>query len=215
MISLRPDLSKLLAATLGFAAAACTMAAAADAAVVYTPNADIAVPETANGVYLDVTTGQYDSDPTQVPNYDIHLYLNSGIGAGANLRFTANTGGGYVGGQFNNPVNLDLGYEIGPTLADGYGYFSGNNSLTAAFHQDGTEIAGFEFLDPNTGNTDYGWATITTTAGNGFPAVIDSYLYDDSGAAVFAGVVPEPSSWASMLTGVAALGWLVRRRVAR
>ena len=215
MIPLRTRFPKLLATVLGFATAACTLAAVADAAVVYTPDADISVPDDANGVYLDVTTGQYDSDFTQVPNYDIHLYLNAAIGAGASLRFSANTGGGYVGAVFNNPLNLDPGYEIGPTLANGYGYYSGNNSLTAAFHQDGTEILGFEFLDPNTGNTDYGWATVTTSVPNGFPAVIDSYLYDDSGAPVFAGVVPEPSSWASLLTGVAALGWLARRRVSR
>ncbi|MBE7159551.1 MAG: PEP-CTERM sorting domain-containing protein [Rhodospirillales bacterium] len=193
---------------LGFAAAVCTIATAARAAVVYTDPPDISLPASTNaGFYLNVGTGEYTTDGTVPDGWDIYIY-KTGNGLG-NLHFGAPSdgSGGFEGALLNSPINLDPGTYIGPNSS-----FYGGNGLTAAFHQDGTELAGFKFLNEATGQTDYGWIELTTTAASGYPATVNRWAYDDAGNAVYAGVVPEPSSWVSMLLGVAVLGWLVRRR---
>lgn len=186
------------------------LAASAPATLIYSDPADIACPADTDGVYLNVMTGITGTGPSGslVDGWDVHVYksLNNATG---NLRFSAQNGGGYVGASLNSPLNLPVGYEIGSgPLENGWSYYGGN-TLTAAFHQSGTEVAGFRFLNENTGLINYGWIELTTTVGSGFPATINRWAYDDSGASVFAGIgptpAPEPASLVALGAGALAL----------
>ena len=70
----------------------------------------------------------------------------------------------------------------------------------------GTHILGFQFLNESTGKFDFGYMTISTTVGTGFPTTILSWSYDDTGAAIT--VVPEPATAALLSIGALVLGAL-------
>ena len=58
------------------------------------------------------------------------------------------------------------------------------------------------------GQLNYGWAQLTTTGGTaaGFPASLLGYAYDNTGAPLTAGQVPEPhSSWMLAIPGLTLL----------
>jgi hypothetical protein len=57
-----------------------------------------------------------------------------------------------------------------------------------------------------TNATNFGWVHLNTTGTTGFPATIVDYAYEDSGASIMAGQMPEPSTFA--LLGVMAAGAL-------
>ncbi|MBE7157555.1 MAG: PEP-CTERM sorting domain-containing protein [Rhodospirillales bacterium] len=211
MKTARPPLQGIKWSTLGFLAAGwltlCGAARTAQAEVIYVDPPDISLPASTNaGFYLNVATGQYTTDGTVPDGWDIYIY-KTGTGNG-NLHFGAANDGssGYEGASLNSPLNLDPGTYIGPNSS----FYSGTG-LTAAFHQDGTELAGFKFFNEATGQTDYGWIELTTTAASGYPATANRWAYDDAGNAVFAGVVPEPSTWAMLSLGVVGAGLVVCR----
>jgi hypothetical protein len=157
-------------------------------------------------IYLDVTTGEHNT--FAIDDWDINIYKSSGPAGG--LRFAAPTGGGYLGASLNSPLNLAYDTAIG---ANQQGSFYGGGGLGTAFENPGTKIAGFEFLNPTSGITNYGWIELTTGETRGYPASIDSWGYDDSGATVYAGIpslVPEPAPVAALGLGVLVL--LRRRR---
>lgn len=165
--------------------AAFAVAATANAEFKYfLPSTPIAIPaSTTVGYYLNVTTGQFD-EVGNVENPSIGWY-GTFSGGLAMLHFGVPSGttSGYEGARLNSPLNLAVGTYIGPTSS----YFNGTG-LGAAFHQDGTEIAGFKFTNPDTGVTNYGWIRVMTTSGGGYPAAIVDWGYDDSGAEVYAGL---------------------------
>jgi hypothetical protein len=73
----------------------------------------------------------------------------------------------------------------------------------------GTELLGVEFLNENTGATNYGWVSISTTAATGFPATITGYAYENAGGSIMAGQtsnVPEPTTMATLGLGLLCLG---------
>ena len=43
---------------------------------------------------------------------------------------------------------------------------------------------GFSFLNANTATVNYGYAKLTTTGATGYPATLNEYWYDNSGAAI-------------------------------
>ncbi|MGD8451794.1 MAG: PEP-CTERM sorting domain-containing protein [Phycisphaerae bacterium] len=194
---------------LGLATVACLIIAipAAPAAFIhFDPATPIAIPpSTDTGYYMNVTNGDFGPMGT-VENPSIGWYTTmSGVLPMLHFGVPTGSGSGYQGALLNSPLNLAPGTYIGPDSA-----FYNGTGLGAAFHQTGTEIAGFRFINHDTNVYNYGWIRVTTTSGGGYPAAILDWGYDDTGAPVFAGLVPEPGTAASFVL-VGAL-CLMRRR---
>lgn len=205
-----PASRRALVSCLAFLAAPVLLAAPAHAAFVYfSPATPIAIPaDGTTGYYMDVTTGNFGPVGT-IANPSVGWYTTfSGPLPMLHFGVPSGTGSGYQGASLNSPLNLAPGTIIGPSSS-----FYNGTGLNAAFHQSGTEIAGFKFVNPTTGITNYGWMEVMTTSGGGYPAAVVDWGYDDAGASVQAGInsIPEPASLTSTLA-LSALPLLRRRR---
>jgi hypothetical protein len=74
----------------------------------------------------------------------------------------------------------------------------------------GTHILGFRFLNEATGVTNFGYATITTGSGTGFPVTINGWSFENNGGPIT--VVPEPSTMALLSAAALVLGALGLRQ---
>ena len=177
-------------------------------------NVTIAVPNTIDGVYINVVTGATSTTPGALPTYDLNPYNN-----GAGLTFFSATTGGIVanGSTSGTSAALDLaaGFVIGATST-----FVNGQAVGTAFQTPGNHIVGFRFQNEVTGIINYGYARITTSAGTGtglgFPATITQLVYENTGASLTVagaatGGVPEPTTWAMMMLGFGAMGGMLRR----
>jgi hypothetical protein len=194
-----------LAGYAALAGAALAAPAVANAAIIY--SGPISIPITANidGLYINFVTGA-NANAT-VAGWDFNPYSSSGAATGPLSFFTS-----AVAGHVNNVVGvgtiataLTAGTLIGP--ASTYATTGIVNTTGTAF-QTTQNIAyvGIRFQNEANANlVTYGWALLSTSATNaGFPATLIGYAYEDSGAGILAGAVPEPSTAA--LLGVMAAG---------
>ncbi len=165
------------------------------AAVVYSGPVSIAVPNTFAGVYLNLVTGTTSTTPTT--GYDINPYSSS-----SSLSFFFPTGSGGLSQDGTNLAVLSAFSYIGPLTT-----FVTSIPADPAFRAGETGgYLGLEFLNETTGATDYGWLRLNTTGTTGFPATITGYAYENTGAAIFAGAVPEPGTNAALALGALSLG---------
>lgn len=193
-----------LRASLASTAFLALMAAPVHAALVVYSGPPIPIQPNIDGLYLNVVTGA--SANGTVAGWDVNIYNN-----GTNLSFWAPTGGGYVGAGTDVSV-LPLGTTIGggssflSTPNIGGGYQAPDFLGTSGYF-------GFRFVNESGGTTHYGWAQLSASAGNGFPAEILAYAFESTpGAELQAGVVPEPGTYAMMLAGLAGVAGLIARR---
>jgi hypothetical protein len=170
------------------------------AVVSFTVNA--AVPETFAGLYINFATGAVTSVPAGNTGWDFNPYSNAGP-------FAIWAGGatGIAGGMTTGP-----GSTTYMTLAPGAVISSASNfsnslqvaTATSGFLTPGTRILGFRFLNEATGITNFGYATITSGSGTGFPLTIQGWSFENTGGAIT--VVPEPSTSALLAIAALALG---------
>jgi MYXO-CTERM domain-containing protein len=193
-------LSNRLVKHFGAAAAAATVVGAANAAVV-TWNVNLAVPNTFEGVYLNIATQTTGGTGATTPGFDINPYgassLNLFWGAGATYVRTQATGG---------PSSLAAGTVIDATST----FF---NSLTAVISGTTTtngwqlnslNYYGFRFTHDTLGLR-YAYGVMQVGA-NSQDRTLLSINWEDSGAGI---VVPAPGAMA--LLGLAGLAGRRRR----
>jgi hypothetical protein len=189
---------------LGLCAAALAGSAAAvpsAQATIITFNTPIVVPQTFQGVYINLGNGVNAPTPGGAPGWDINPYLS-----GAQLAFfwgAATQGGGVAATTTGPYLGLSAGTVVGPgsifsTTALG--------TTGSPFVTTGTNILGFRFFNEATGAVDYGYMFLSTTAPGGFPATVLNWSYDDTGAPIT--VVPEPTTAALLSIGALVLGAL-------
>jgi hypothetical protein len=178
----------------------------ASGAVVFSGIQDVPIPLNFTGVYLNPHTGV--TTTTHPGDWNTAPWLNPFFGgtviANDALLRSVITGADQV-------VNLAPG-----TFIDGSSNFapgeSGSSTHVGAAPDQFTlgvpGIIGFAF-EPNVGgSTYYGWARVTLS--NSGPGTLHSWAYDDTGAGILAGLVPEPGRALLLLLG--SLGMILRRR---
>lgn len=206
-----------IAVSLGLCAAAIagTAATATDAnAAVVTSTTPISIPNSVDGVYINFLTGATGSSSGSVSGWDFNPYAGSG-----NLLFywggDAGGSGGGVAATASGPY-LDL---PNGTVISAASVFSqaanGANNETSTFLAPGTHILGFKFLNETTSTVNYGYLSITTGASGGFPATINGWSYENTGASITVTTVPEPETALMFSLGALALGASHLRRMRR
>ena len=187
----------------------------ADAAIIYSGGLNIIIPHTIDGVYLNVVTGMYSSSGASTPGWDFNPYGSSSLNF---FGASPSASSGYIvdfpGGSSASLVdNLPIG-----TLIQGAGFTFGTlngaetTGTTAFTLNSDNNYVGFRFQNETAGNqVQYGWLQIhlgATYSGDtitGLERTIIGYAYEDTGAAIPAGI-PEPTTFA--LLGVMAAGAL-------
>jgi hypothetical protein len=182
----------------------------ANAAVVTTfASANISVPATTAGVYINLQTGATASSAGALPGWDFNPYLTgSGLGFYWNQSPAGTHGGVATAPASTTYANLAFGTVVGPSSP-----FTAAIQGTAgtSYRQTGISYLGFRFR--NAANvTNYGYAAIQTSATNGFPATVLGWIYEDSGASITVQQIPTPG--AAGVLGMLAAGAMTRRRKA-
>lgn len=168
---------------------------AASAAVMCHGNANLAVPQTSEGLYINFVTHVSGLTEGSVPGFDFNPYAAANTDPGDQLRF-------YWGPMQSNPdfnnggvvttgttyAVLQPGDSIGPASVFTRAAITGDTTawragLTGAY-------LGARFRNEATSAMNYGWIRLTTTAPLGFPLTVLDWCYDDSGAAIS---IPLPS----------------------
>ena len=190
----------------------------ADAAVIYSGTLNINVPTTNifGGIYLDLTkpgesfipttsgSGPAEGLNTLLPGWDVNFYKGTTA-----LRWWYNTGVYAVYNAANHVAALGPG-----VLVDGSSSLGTWQTMTPEFTGT-TAFMGVKFFD-SANDPLYGWIRITGGPDNAIPATIVDWAYENSGAGIMTGVVPEPNSLAlgCLAAGAAGLAAWRRRKAA-
>ena len=209
------------------ALAALVAAPAAQALIVYSGTVNLAIPNTAAGLYVNVINGTTYSGPDTFPalpgpgaNYDFNVFgsatwslFSPGL-AGQSAPVLPVTSLGYVAATAAGAASaLSFGTLISNASVFNTGTPSGSALTTGA-----PAIFGFRFrnegsdLSSATDDTvHFGWARVVFTAG--VPGTLVDYAFESTPLlGIQAGVVPEPGSWALMAGGLLGVACWLRRR---
>lgn len=211
-VGLRAD--RILGLTAAAAAAATGAGLVGDASmasadIVYSGPVNINVTNDTDGIYFNVVTGDVSGWPPAA-GWDLNPYS-----AGTN---TFNLWGPTVNTWFNSAgVVSDLpgyvlaaGTQISGDAATNFFRPGGANNVGTAVTLNAPNLFGFRFVNESMGNQEqFGWVEITFGDNSGSRA-ITAYAYENSGAGIAAGAVPEPTSLSVLALG--ALGLVARRR---
>jgi hypothetical protein len=185
-------------------AAMLALAPAAHAVVVVSPASNIVIPVTTSGIYINVVTGAAGGSSTV--GWDVNPW-----GSGS-LFVYGNTGGGIVSTAASAVSALSVGTVVGP--ASTFAASPGAATTANGWVLGGTNYFGFSFLNEANGLTHYGYGTISVGAAfNTTGRAVVSLFYESvPGAPITVAPIPEPSTWALMFGGLAAVGAMARRR---
>jgi PEP-CTERM motif len=195
------------AAALTAVVAVMGLATPAHAVLVYSGPVSIAVPDTIDGIYLNVVTGAASSDALGAAGWDVNPY--SALAGQFNLWGPTTTTWLSPSGVIGGPYPLAVGTEVG--AAGLYFRPGGGTNVGAQVTLGAVNYFGFRFANEAAGGaTNYGVLEVTFGASAGSRA-ITGWLYDDAGGSVIAGPVPEPETYALWLAGLAAVAGAARR----
>ena len=209
-LTLAPRIDARLAAYATLAGVALAAPAVSKADIVYSGPVNINVPSTTSGIYINLVTGVFGTTPASAPGWDLNIW-----GSTSN-NFWANNSAGPMDGVISNFTggasatlvdNLPLG-----TIVDGswtYSRSSGSETSGATAFNLGSSnnYIGFRFLNEATGQVDFGWAHFQLGATQGGqPRTLIDFAYENTGASIPVGAVPEPTTTA--LLGMMAAGAL-------
>lgn len=171
----------------------------------------ITVPNTFDGIYINLLTGATGATGAAVAGWDFNPY-NSGTSLSFFWNATPSQASGIASTTSGPYLDLPAGSVI--SAASTFTAVTGT-SAAAAFQTTGTHILGFRFFNENTGAVNYGYMNLSATGSTGFPLTITGWSFENTGGAITvpgatAGV-PEPATWAFMIMGFGAMGAAMRR----
>jgi hypothetical protein len=179
-------------------------------AVVVTNLTPINVPNTFDGVYINLLTGATGTSGASVPGWDINPY-NSGTALSFFWNGTpaGSSGGVATAATAGQYIDLPMG-----SFVSGASTFTAITAAAATvqFQSPGTHYLGFRFFNEATAAVNYGYLAYQSNGSNGFPGTILGWAYDNSGAGITVSVIPEPGTYALMLAGLAVVGGIAARR---
>lgn len=200
----------------GAALAAPAFAPSAEADIIYSGMVNINIPSTTGGVYLNVATGVNSTATSGAVGWDVNPWSSTNLSMFASAAVNAGVGGGvYVGSAVpNNYFNLAFG-----TIINGSSAFSGTGTSTFGganpLQLNGSgNLIGFRFFNEGTGMVNFGWMRISLGGTSGAqPRTLVEFAFDNTGAGIGAGVIPEPSTLALLsVMAVGAVGVRVWRK---
>lgn len=193
----------------------------AEGAIIYSGLQNQDVINGSTGIYIDLEMGAGITNIIvppgpgagrgMMPGWDMNFYIYGGTTLGLGIPF--NSFG--VVGSGSNAVVLTGGTQIDSLSAfiSGPAFANGTYPNMLPNWNNASGFLGISFTDSGA-NRRYGWVRLTTGA-NGLPATVVDWAYDDSGAGIVAGAVPEPGSMALGCLAAGALGvvaWRKRRK---
>ena len=198
MKTLTASLNTRLAAyaAVGTTAALASAAATSQAAIINSGPVNITIPNTADGIYINFVTGTTSTSATSGFDFDPYSGGTAGL-----LFYWGGDAGSINGGVASSANGPYLVLGIGSTISAASTFSqvaNGSFGETAAYQAGTTGYLGVRFTNESTGAADYGYVHLQTTAGNGFPARILDYSYDNTGAAITIAAVPEPTTTAAL-----------------
>ncbi len=204
----------------------------AQAVVVYSGTVNIAVPNSFDGLFLNVVTGSTFAGPGfpalggAGANYDVNIYFSGTwtlfapgfLGQSEPTPVPAGSKG-YVA---DSPTGTALNLPVG-TLIGGSSVFNTSTTPAGALATGATTVLGFRFRNegPNLAvSTDdtvhYGWARFRLPSSGTGPGTLVDYAFESTPlTAIAAGVttpIPEPASYAMFGAGLLGLMAFMRRR---
>jgi hypothetical protein len=204
-----PRIDARLAAYATLAGVALAAPAVAKADIVWSGIQNINVPSTTAGIYINLVTGIFATTPGGAPGWDLNPW------GSASNNFWANNSASTLDGVVNNFTdgtsatlvdNLPLGTLVNAMWT--YGRTNGSETTGPTAFNLGTSnnYIGFRFLNENTGAMNFGWAQFQLTGLGTQPRTLIQWAYDNTGAEIAVGAIPEPTTTA--LLGVMAAGAL-------
>ena len=142
---------------------------------------DLAIFNDVNGLYINWLTGAICTTASGGGCGSVAGAYNLNAYGSTNLTFFWSGGVAASSDCVMNAANCALlasGATIGPASTFG-------NGAANLFRAGGVNYLGFQFVNANTTQVNYGYAKFTTTGPTtGYPATLNEYWYDNSGAAI-------------------------------
>lgn len=173
-----------------------TVASSSSMAAILCSPAAVLIPENVDGVYLNLVTGAQGSSGAAVPNWDVNLYLGPAATPTALFFFWPTAPTDSFGGVATGTVYdaLAAGAPIGSGQVYSVASGGGGAAPYANWHAGQTgRYLGVRFFNETTSSINFGWLQLNTGSGGanpGYPATINQYCYDDTGAQISAGTTP-------------------------
>ena len=184
-----------------------TAAGTSHAAIIASGLQDIVITTNFDGVYLDLDASTVVAPETA--GWDINPFFG-GEGIATSPAFQAARTTIAVDAPI---LCLTPGATVGPALNFLTGYAGSESHVgngAGQFGSGSTGYIGFKFFTNENAGPCYGWMKVVL-ANDGTTGLIREWAYDDSGSSITIGLVPEPSSIASLLLGAAVFGYRRRR----